>query len=112
MQVDLRGQFGAKSAEKALELKVFLRRRLADSELYVGRYYFKRKNYKGALIRLADILRKYPDVGLTDKVLYYIGESYGYLGEDELARDAYDTLLSEYPESPFVSHAKKKLADG
>lgn len=99
-------------AEKALELKVFLRRRLADSELYVGRYYFKRKNYKGALIRLADILKKYPDVGLTDKVLYYIGESYGYLGEDELARDAYDTLLSEYPKSPFVSHAKKKLADG
>jgi outer membrane protein assembly factor BamD len=98
--------------EKALELKVFLRRRLAESELYVGRYYFKRKNYKGALLRLADILEKYPEVGLTDKVLYYLGESYGHLGEDELAKDAYNTLLNEYPKSPFVRHAQKKLADG
>lgn len=98
--------------EKALELKVFLRRRLAESELYVGRYYFKRKNYKGALLRLADILAKYPEVGLTDKVLYYIGESYGHLGEYELAKDAYNTLLSEYPKSPFVGFAQRKLAEG
>jgi outer membrane protein assembly factor BamD len=98
--------------EKALELKVFLRRRLAESELYVGRYYFKRKNYKGALLRLADILKKYPEVGLTDKVLYYIGESYVHLGEDALAENVYNTLLSEYPKSPFVGFAQKRLAEG
>lgn len=98
--------------EKVLELKLFLRKRLAESELYVGRYYFKRKNYKGALLRLGGILERYPDVGLNDKVLYYIGESYAHLGERELAEEAYGVLVAEYPESPFIIHAQKKLAEG
>jgi outer membrane protein assembly factor BamD (BamD/ComL family) len=38
-----------------------------------------------------------------------IGECYRELGEDELARDAFSTLVTEFPESPFASVASDRL---
>jgi outer membrane protein assembly factor BamD len=97
---------------KAEELCFFLKKRLAESEFYVGKFYFKSKKYKGALSRFVIILRDYPDVGLADKALYYIGECYSSLGEEELARDAFSTLVTEYPESPFAAIASNRLMGG
>ncbi len=97
-------------SEKAGELISFLKRRLADREFYIARFYFKNENYKGALSRLKDILSDYPDVGITDETLYYIGESYLKLGEKKLASDAYTTLISNFPKSPFVEDAKDSLS--
>lgn len=96
--------------DKAKDFIKFLKRRLADREFYVARFYFKDKNYKGALARLSEILKKYPDAGITDETLYYIGESYARLGEKRLASDAYSTLISNYPDSPFVKDARDSLS--
>ena len=97
-------------SDKAGELISFLKRRLADREFYIARFYFKNENYKGALSRLKDILSDYPDVGITDEALYYIGESYLKLGEKKLASDAYTTLISNFPKSPFVEDARNGLS--
>lgn len=94
---------------KAKELTSFLRNRLAEREFYIARFYFKGKNYKGALGRLRDILAQYPDAGINDKALFYIGESYRKLGEKELASETYSTLITNYPASPFALEAKGKL---
>lgn len=94
---------------KAQELVSFLRNRLAEREFYIARFYFKNKNYKGALGRLSDILTQYPDSGINDKTLFYIGESYRRLGESELAHETFTTLISNYPGSPFAFDAKGKL---
>ncbi len=99
-------------SEKAKEFTVFLKNRLAEREFYIARFYFKKKNYKGALGRLKEILASYPDGGINDKALYYIGESYRRLGEDELARDAFTTLINNYPESSFTTDAKDRLKAG
>ncbi|MEK7841743.1 MAG: outer membrane protein assembly factor BamD [Deltaproteobacteria bacterium] len=98
-------------ADKAKEMAVFLKRRLADREFYIGNFYFKDKKYKGALARFAEILKKYPDTGLSDKVLYYIGKSYIELGEKDLARDAFSTLITNFPYSSFVQDVKNWLSD-
>ncbi|MBI5599309.1 MAG: outer membrane protein assembly factor BamD [Deltaproteobacteria bacterium] len=98
--------------EKAGELVTFLKRRLADRELYVGKFYFKAKNFKGALMRFGAILKDYPDVGVADEALYYIGESYVKLGEKDLARDAFKTLVSKFPGSPLTAYAKDRLRGG
>ncbi len=103
---------GSPYYEKSKELVSFLRKRLADREFYVAHFYYKSGNYKGALGRLREILRSYPDEGLTDKTLYYIGESYRRLGETKLANEAYTTLIRSYPESPFVKDAKEVLDKG
>ncbi|HBO84429.1 MAG: hypothetical protein A2073_07635 [Deltaproteobacteria bacterium GWC2_42_11] len=96
-------------ADKSKEMILFLRKRLAEREFYIGNFYFKSKNYKGALARFAEILKEYPDAGLADKTLYYIGESYMKLGEKELARDVFSNLISNYPDSPFVNTARGRL---
>jgi len=92
---------------RSKELITFLHRRLADREFYVAQFYYKNKNYKGALGRLREILQNYPDSGLGDKTLYYVGLSYAKLGETKLAAETFSTLISEYPESPFASDATK-----
>lgn len=97
---------------KAKELSGFLRRRLADREFYVGSFYFKGKNYKGALARFRDILKDYPEVGITDAALFYIGESYAKLGETVLAKEAYTAILNTYPDSPYAGDARSRLGEG
>lgn len=99
-------------SDKARELIVFLKRRLAERELYVGGFYFKVKNYRGALLRFGSVLKDYPSSGLVDRALYYIGESYIMLGEKERARDAFSTLVTEFPKSPFADSAKDRLKEG
>jgi tetratricopeptide (TPR) repeat protein len=86
--------------------------RLAAHEFYVGSFYFKKKNYKGALVRFREVVGKYPNTELLDKALYFIGLSYDKLGEGELAADVYKTLVENYPDSPFASGAKKKIKSG
>lgn len=94
-------------APKAKELIGFLKGRLAEREFYIARFYYKNKNYKGALLRFRDILKDYPEAGLADSTLYYIGESYARLGEKKLADEAFSTLISNFPGSPFVKSARK-----
>lgn len=96
---------------KGKELISFLRKRLAEREIYIAGYYFKSKNYKGALGRFRDVLKNYPDTGFTDTALYFIGESYMRLGEKKLAEEAYNTIISNFPESPFARGAMDRLKD-
>ncbi len=96
-------------AEKAKELMGFLRERLAESEFYVGRFYYKTGNYKGALYRFREILENYPDAGIIDKTLYYMGKSYSMLGDKELARKTFTRLLNEFPDSPFANDVEDEL---
>ncbi len=92
---------------KAGELIGFLRNRLAERELYVGKFYMKKKKYKGALARFGVILKKYPHSTVVDEALYYIVKAYVKLGEEDRAQDVLSTLRSEYPASPYTKAAAK-----
>ena len=91
----------------AREMVGFLRNRLAESELYIGRFYQKNRNYKGAIKRYAGILKEYPEAPVASEVLFHIGVSYLKLGEEGLATDTFDTLVREYPESPFADEYRQ-----
>lgn len=107
---DLLGAYpGSAYVPKAKELISFLKNRLAEREFYIARFYFKNKNYKGALGRLRDILAQYPEAGINDRALFYIGESYRKLGETALANETFSTLITNYPASPFALEVKGKL---
>ncbi|TAN63447.1 outer membrane protein assembly factor BamD [bacterium] len=94
--------------DKSKEFRDFLRKRLAEREMYVARFYYKSKNYKAALQRFREVLKNYNDSGFSDETLYYVGESYARLGEDALAKDAFSSLVNNFPESPFAVKAKAK----
>jgi outer membrane protein assembly factor BamD len=51
------------------------KKRLAEHEFYVGRFYFKQKKYKAALKRFETITREYSNLGLDYKVSYYTHET-------------------------------------
>jgi len=55
---------------------------LAGHEYYVGRYYFKQKQYTAALNRFLAVIHQYPDVGYHNQALHYIAvcESYKRTG--------------------------------
>ncbi|VAV82383.1 hypothetical protein MNBD_DELTA01-884 [hydrothermal vent metagenome] len=95
--------------QKAREMVVFLKRRLAESELYVARFYFITEEYKGALLRYGEILSKYPNAKFVDEVLFYTAESYYELGNAKLAKEAYSVLVADFPKSKYVKDAKKRL---
>ena len=51
------------------------KRRLAEHEFYVGRFYYKSQKYKAALKRFETVIREYPNMGLDLKVTYFIKET-------------------------------------
>ena len=51
------------------------RKRLAEKEFYVGKFYFTQGKYKAALGRFETIAREYPGIGLDYKVRYFLEES-------------------------------------
>jgi len=95
--------------EKAEGLMVFLRERLAARELYVAKFYYKNKNYTGALERFRNLLKDYPESSQTEESLFYMGESYLKIGEEDLAREAFSTLIDSFPDGPFSDDARKAL---
>ncbi len=55
---------------------------LAGHDFYVGRYYFKKKNYKAAAKRFKSVIHNYPDVGVHKEALEYLA-----LAEAAVMRD-------------------------
>jgi outer membrane protein assembly factor BamD len=72
-------QYSAMAGKLILECK----KKLAEHEFYVGRFYLKQKKYKAALSRFENVVRDYANVGLTDKVEPYINETKMKIAEEE-----------------------------
>ncbi|MFP4476869.1 MAG: outer membrane protein assembly factor BamD [Desulfatibacillaceae bacterium] len=49
-------------------------KRLAEHDLYVGRFYYKADNYRAAMERFQSVLENYPDVGVHKEALEYIAK--------------------------------------
>ncbi len=60
---------------------------LADHELYVGHYYFKKKKYRGAMGRYQYILDHYPDLGQYQEALKYLNTCKEKLAQKEKAEN-------------------------
>jgi len=83
--------------------------KFAAHNLDVGRQYFKRKAYPGAVDRLEEILAQYPEFTKLDEVLYLLGICYQKVGKAELARTTLKQLVDERPDSEFAKRAKAEL---
>jgi outer membrane protein assembly factor BamD len=73
------------------------RDRIAEYELYVGRFYYRKGSYKSAIGRLEKLLHDYPGSSAEKDALYITGLSYTDLGEREQALAAFETLVKKYP---------------
>ncbi len=62
-------------AKKADKMMMQCLKSIAAHELYVGKFYFKAKDYKAALSRLKRVVMKFPDMGTHHEAMQYITES-------------------------------------
>jgi tetratricopeptide (TPR) repeat protein len=85
------------------------RRKLAEKDLYVGRFYFDRGNYTAAVGRFTSLLANYDAAGFDAEALYYLGESLWRLEQKEQARAAFQRLVQEHSRSEWAPAAAGRL---
>jgi outer membrane protein assembly factor BamD len=90
-------------AADARQRMVFLRNDLASYELNVARYYYRRAAYVGAANRAKYIIENYQQAEQIPDALALLAQSYGALGQPELAADAKRVLQENAPDHPFLT---------
>jgi outer membrane protein assembly factor BamD len=81
------------------------RDKLAEYELYVGRFYHKKGSYLAAVGRLEKLLKDYPGSAAEKDALYYAGLSYEELGEKAKAISDFESLAAKYPDMAKKAHS-------
>lgn len=79
----------------------------ADKEIYVGNFYFKRGNYKGAAARFEEATLWHPG---SAEAWMRLGEAREKLNDPAGAREAYERFLEVAPAHKKAKEVKKKLA--
>ena len=86
-----------------------LRERLAERELYVARFYYRKKAYQAAIGRLLNLIQVYPTTPALDEALYMLADSYRAEENYVKAQRALRLLVDRFPESTYVSRARTQL---
>ncbi len=100
-----------KNAEEVGYLIQRCRNRLAEHEVYVGRFYLRTDKYSSAINRLETMLTSYPNYYYRDEAYYYLGRAYLKTGEKDKAKTAFNKLFEEFPGSDYIIEAQEILAD-
>jgi len=84
---------------------------IGDSEYRVGDYYYHKATYPAAANRMQAITDHYPLFSHSDDALMKLGDSYSKMGPRFRDRSitAFQRIVREYPLSPLVDEAKKRL---
>jgi outer membrane protein assembly factor BamD len=85
---------------------------LAASEMEVGRYYLKRKNYVAAINRFKTVASEYQTTAHVEEALARLTESYMALGITKEAQNAAAVLGHNYPDSKWYKDSYALLQDG
>ncbi|MBL4762206.1 MAG: outer membrane protein assembly factor BamD [Gammaproteobacteria bacterium] len=82
----------------ARQRMVYLRNKMAESELSTAQYYFDRKAYVAVANRTQEIIKKYQGTPSTLVALQLLKKSYVGLGLDDLAMDTQRVIEASYTE--------------
>lgn len=77
---------------------------LADYELHVARYYFRRQAFLAAANRAQLTVREYPQTPAVEEALYIMAASYDKLGLEQLRADAERVLIKNYPNTRYIKN--------
>lgn len=99
---DTQSAYRAVARENWLEA----RKRLAARTFYVGRHYYRGKEYLAAIPRFQEVVTLYSELGFDEKALYLLGRSYLELGQKERASELLTVFDQHFPKSRY----RRKLA--
>ena len=81
---------------------------LADYEVHVARYYYRRGAYLAAANRAQYALTKYPEAPAIEEALLIMIRSYDQLGLTDLRNDADRVFKKNFPDSKYLKNEQKK----
>jgi outer membrane protein assembly factor BamD len=87
------------------------RDRLDESDFEVGFFYFRIRNYAGAVDRFTSILKRDPEFTSRDGVFFYLGESLIKMKREAEALPYYEKLVSEFDQSDHMQDARKRITE-
>jgi outer membrane protein assembly factor BamD len=90
---------GRPEAAQAAELATALRFTMAEKEYLNGNHYFRRRQYDPAIKYFQFVVDLYPDTEFAPRALLGIYRSNVEIGYDDLAEEASERLLRDYPSS-------------
>lgn len=99
-------------ADKATEYVQKGRARLAEKELYVGRYYFKDKSYAASIPRFQEVVDRYPETDAAETALFLLGKSKFLDGDEQGAVETLHEFLDRYPEAEDAPEARRMIRAG
>src|SRR6516162_7959043 len=83
---------------------------LADGIFGVGNFYLvSRKDFKAAVSRYQEVLKKYPDYSRMPETLLSLGFSMQQMGDEKNAAVYYARIVTDHPLSERVTQAKQQL---
>ena len=101
----------SKEAELARERVFECRKKLAEHELYVARFYFQREKFKATTLRSAYLLEHYPDLGFEPEALLLGARAFIQLNQAEPAREYLNKLLKGYKDSAEAATGHQLLLE-
>jgi outer membrane protein assembly factor BamD len=84
---------------------------LAQYEVHVARYYYKRGAYLAAVNRAQLAVADYREVPAIEEALFIMYRSYDALGMAQLRDDAKRVLEKNYPKSDFLQYGARPTTD-
>ncbi|WP_334135504.1 outer membrane protein assembly factor BamD [Tepidimonas sp.] len=95
-------------APDARQRMTYIVNALAQYEVHVARYYYRRGAYLAAINRVQTALQDYRNVPALEEALYLLMKSYEALGMEEQARDARRVLDVNFPNSVFLTRGLQR----
>lgn len=81
---------------------------MAQYEVHVANYYFRRGAYVAAVNRAQIVVKEYRDAPAVEEALFLMVRSYEALGIKDLRDDANRVFLANYPNSIFLRGGREK----
>src|SRR6516225_4137839 len=82
---------------------------LAEGDFRIGYYYYVKGDRRAAAGRLLAVTKRYPLYSKSDQSLWMLGDIFEKSEKKEIASVYYARIVKDYPLSPLVGDAKKKL---
>lgn len=81
--------------------------RVGEAVAKMANYYYVQKDYARAVDTFETVLNNHPDARFLDVILFNYGRCLYRMERRAEARQRFDQLISEFPESPLAADAKK-----
>jgi outer membrane protein assembly factor BamD len=81
---------------------------MAQYEVHVANYYYRRGAYVAAANRAQNVVKEYREAPVVEDALFVMVRSYDALGLTELRDDADRVFKKNFPDSPLLKGSRKK----